>query len=343
MEELAAIAAIVAVIQKIYSAYQTISGLLAGPTVSPEQQIIDELQQLAQQLSNVQTAVNALQSAVRALIAEVELEAFDATLQNVQAQQALAATGAEEFAQWLAGGKTDALGLESAKNNSLTAANTMRDTTAFFVLPEANPQTGTAQNTFDYRVALVQYVYVLTVRIGIIVGTESAWNADTVILAELKSHADRLEAIIMQMNAAIQFHQFKSVGGNQYKVQAWCSDTISGYSTDVFQSPTLDGADADADALLTVMQNEQHAQVSNAIGLTAVMQFHDSVSYDAEGAPSGGVWTPWSEVGPSIGPDTTRPQGTPPGFVFPVAAVSAIPSGLSLFWVLFNGSINGRV
>ena len=77
MEELAAIAAVVAVAQKLYSAYQFVANLLSPGGPTPEDEILAQLQQVAEQLASLQTALNTLNTAVKALIAEAELIAFD--------------------------------------------------------------------------------------------------------------------------------------------------------------------------------------------------------------------------------------------------------------------------
>jgi len=118
------------------------------------------------------------------------------------------------------------------------------------------------------------------------------------------------------------------------------SDTVSGLSTDPYESPlplTLTSSQ-DADALLSFMETSQFAEVRNRIGLTTVMLFQALLEWYATGSHTTFTWTPWLAVAPSIGPDAT--MGTWPGFLFPLAACSSETSALSLFWVARDGSIN---
>lgn len=346
MEELAAIAAVVAVAQKLYSAYQFVANLLSPGGPTPEDEILAQLQQVAEQLAGLQTALNTLNTAVKALIAEAELIAFDDMVTNVAALTAQAQTAAEELQQWVEGGKADALILADAENNSLTAANVMLNTTTFFELPIADPTTGDAGNVFDYRVALVQYLYILTVRRSVIQISEPDWISDPAILQELQDHATRLTGIISQMDAAILDHPIETVGGGEYRVANYCGDTISGYQTQfvdelgqdayVYSGNDVPGTQEDADLALEQLKAPQRAEVRDAIGMTAVMQFRDGVSYDA--AKQQADWTPWFTVAPTIGADSSI-ANPGIGFTFPMAVTADTAGTIYLFWIAPNGAI----
>ncbi len=352
MEELVAIGAIVEAIQKVYSWYQQIYNFLAGPGPNVDDEILSALAQMSTQLTAIQNAITTLNTAVSAGIAAQEVKAIDDIAAAVAVQVAAADTAAEEFAQWVQGGRRDTALIEDAKNGSEDAADTMREAVTYFELPVANQAKGTAQNVFDYRLALVQYIYVLTVRLTVIMGTETDWSADPVIGAELGKHGDYLAGIVARMSAAIRpvpgsavtVYPATASGPATFGVWTQTVDTIGGYATAVYASDLAEGSQADGDAALALVQTHHFAEVRNAIGLTAVMQLQAMLSWYADGAPAGGTWLPWTALAPSIGADDSQPQTTPaPGDRFPLTATSDDPYAVSLFWVAVDGSVRANV
>jgi hypothetical protein len=337
--DLAAIAAVAAVIVKIYSFYQAAVNLMGGGGPDVDSEILDGVQEISQQLTSVQDSINTLQQAVAANTAAIELSAIDAAATAVGVAKGQAVTASEQYATWVQGGRTDAALLSTAQNNSQTAANTFATTPTFWIFPAANQSAGVAENVFDYRIALVQYVYSLTVRLTIIMSTEAGWATNPTILAELGTHAQWLGNVVDRMQAAITPNKGTGVLTEGSSCYFWVetSDTVSGLSTDPYQSELFTSTQ-DAQALLSFMETDQFTEVRNQIGLTTVMLFQSLLTWYAAGSPIADTWTPWQAVAPSIGPDASLNLAI--GSVFPLIACSSEPSGLSLFWVAPDYSIN---
>src|ERR1700685_2359878 len=110
MEELAAIAAIAEVISNFYGAFQAIANVIgfggSGPDVDDE--ILDALQGISQQLAQVQDAITALAKWATLDLAYQELSVVSLLVTEVSTAKALANTAADEYAEWVQGGRTDA-------------------------------------------------------------------------------------------------------------------------------------------------------------------------------------------------------------------------------------------
>src|SRR5262249_43104571 len=133
-----------------------------------------------------------------------------------------------------ASGKTNG-SLDLADNNSSLAANRIRDDTTLFYRPAS---TAGQPEQFEYRMALPQYLYTVTVRMAVIaqrhpnLATESDTTAGAV-RQELAQHASRIAWIVQQMEAAVdqtcsQYSQYDDAH-QSYLVCTTCSDPISGY------------------------------------------------------------------------------------------------------------------
>ena len=89
-------------------------------------------------------------------LAYQELSVVSLLVTEVSTAKALANTAADEYAEWVQGGRTDATMLDLARNNSLQAANAILDTTTFWYLPFANQAAGIVENICDYRIAVTE-------------------------------------------------------------------------------------------------------------------------------------------------------------------------------------------
>ena len=338
MGDLAIAVAIVAAVQKIYSTYQQVIGFLQGSGPSEDDEILQLVQDLTQQLGQIAQAISQLQQLAVENLEETEQAAVNENIQAVQEQASNAQAAAENYAEWVMGGKPN-IGTQAVQNQpawqlSLTAATTMRNTTEYFVRPVPNTTNNTVTNEFDYRLALAQYVYVLSVRLTVILGMEPGWASDDTILQELSDHVERLQQLAASMDDAIAFESTTWLppqeAPNTFGVDATCTDTIGGYSTDPWRSPLQQGTTADAAAYVRWLKGYLGTQVRNAIGVTTLEQFTSLVAWYASGAKPTGTWTPWSPIAADVAPGGPAVAGA--NNLWPLAAVSSEPEGVTVAW-----------
>jgi hypothetical protein len=191
-----------------YEAYNKITGYLqtiTGTKPDPNAAVISAISGLSAQMSQLQNELNQVNNDLKNLI-WAELQNFwDERVSKANGARALADTASAQLADWHAGGMSNATLLSQADDNSRNAANVIKDDATLFSRPAA---TANAPEVFEYRMALPQYLYAVTVRMAVIaaqhpqLATESSATAGPV-RAELAAHAARLTAVIGQATAGV--------------------------------------------------------------------------------------------------------------------------------------------
>ena len=340
MGDLAIAVAIVAAVQKIYSFYQQAVSLLQGSGPSEDDEILQTVQAITQEIGQIADVLTALKNLILEGLQETLQSEVDTTVTQVQIQASAAQSAAENYAEWVQAGKpgvgTPAVVNQNAWQQSLSAATALRDTTEFFIKPVVTANG--VSNQFDYRLAIAQYVYALTVRLTVIMGMELAWTSDQAVLLELEQHAARLTDLAGQMDAGITFTATTWLPPtsddpeSRFMETGFATDTVSTYSTGNYPITYLDLPAAELQALEQWIKTYVTTEVSDVIGSTTIKQFAAQVQWYSAGAPATGVWTPWSAIATanSAGDDLPDADSTSEGW--PLALVSPAPNALTACW-----------
>jgi hypothetical protein len=219
--------AIAGAIKEAYDAYKDMESVLTSDDPSEQDQIADRVTALEHDYKQVQKEIDALTELMKQNMRVERQDSFIKTLTDIEAVRAVADTAADQIAEWKYRGKKDVFLLNEALDHSLTAANTMRESTAFFL----RPGDGESDMVFDYRSALPAYLYVLTVRRAVLFLAQPDFRTDPVIQNELSKQVARLDEILAAIDAPIQCDQSGSLppdAAGYYDICSFCSDPITG-------------------------------------------------------------------------------------------------------------------
>ncbi|MFD8863212.1 tetratricopeptide repeat protein [Streptomyces sp. NPDC059590] len=298
--------------KKAYQAYQTICDFvsLGREDPTPEQEILAKLEVLHQDFVSLQGRFDELLEAVKQAV-RVEQQAYVLNLQrDLDGLRGKARTAMDELNSWVAGGRRDPLLRANADNNSRLAANTLLEGDSFFYRPDAN----SPESVFDHRLAYVAYVYVLTVRFGVIAGLNPQYREDRLAREELTRHAARLDWVFQHADQAIEPVVDGRVDPGSYYVYYRGVDHITGYDSGTARTAWLPGGQAEFENVVARYTDQVRAELRVQTGLANLMGFHDTVAYWAKDPHVPG-WSPWAPVGvpdtmASVGAASDRPGRT---------------------------------
>ncbi|MFI0777396.1 tetratricopeptide repeat protein [Streptomyces sp. NPDC021212] len=280
--------------KKAYEAYQGIVAFvsLGSHSPTPEEEILAELEVLHQDFVALQGRFDEVLEAVKQAV-RVEQQAYVLNLRrDLEGLRGRARTATDELSAWVAGGRKDPFLRSNADNNSRLAANTLLEGDSYFYRPDPN----SPESVFDHRLAHIAYVYVLTVRFGVIAGLNPQYRDDRLAREELTRHAARLDWVFQHADQAIEPH----TGGGpddrgSYILGYQCVDHITGYDTGHTQLGWRPGGQAEYDDARAYYSDQMRADMRVRTGLAKLMAFHDTVAYCAKDPHTPG-WSPWTPV-----------------------------------------------
>jgi hypothetical protein len=234
--------------KEIYNDYKSISGFLT-PTVDTTAEILADLSSLTTQMQQINVDLNKLGAELAAVAYQDKQAAYIAQLELIQGYEAQAQTASEQLATWQQTGRTNALLLASADNNSQIAANALKES-AYYYRPA---QTAGAPDIFDARSALLAYLYALTVRLSIVRAENPNYRTLTAYQQEFFQHTTWLQQIPSLSQTDISCNTVNGTGPSLpvYASPQWqdpgsfficstCTDTNSeSFSTINHWSPSL--------------------------------------------------------------------------------------------------------
>ncbi|WP_039936572.1 tetratricopeptide repeat protein [Streptomyces himastatinicus] len=280
--------------KKAYEAYQGIVAFvsLGSHTPTPEEEILARLEMLHQDFVALQGRFDEVLEAVKQAV-RVEQQAYVLNLRrDLDGLRGRARTAMDELNAWVADGRKDPLLRSNADNNSRLAANTLLEGDSYFYRPDPNAP----ESVFDHRLAYIAYVYVLTVRFGVIAGLNPQYREDRLAREELTRHAARLDWVFEHADQAIEPH----TGGGpddrgSYILGYQCVDHITGYDTGHTQLGWRPGGQAEYDDARAYYSDELRADMRVRVGLAKLMAFRDTVAYWAKDPRTPG-WSSWMPV-----------------------------------------------
>ena len=279
--------------KKAYEAYQVIVAFvsLGSHTPTPEEEILARLEVLHQDFVALQGRFDEVLEAVKQAV-RVEQQAYVLNLRrDLDGLRGRARTAMDELNSWAADGRKDPLLRSNADNNSRLAANTLLEGDSYFYRPDPN----SPESVFDHRLAYIAYVYVLTVRFGVIAGLNPQYREDRLAREELTRHAARLDWVFQHADQAIEPHTGGRVDPGSYFVGYQCLDHITGYDTGHSDTGWRPGGQAEYDDARAYYSDQMRADMRVRTGLAKLMGFHDTVAYWAKD-PSTPGWSPWTPV-----------------------------------------------
>ncbi|AEM85709.1 tetratricopeptide repeat protein [Streptomyces violaceusniger] len=280
--------------KKAYEAYQGIVAFvsLGSHTPTPEEQILARLEVLHQDFVALQGRFDEVLEAVKQAV-RVEQQAYVLNLRrDLEGLRGRARTAMDELSAWVADGRKDPLLRSNADNNSRLAANTLLEGDSYFYRPDPNAP----ESVFDHRLAYIAYVYVLTVRFGVIAGLNPQYREDRLAREELTRHAARLDWVFQHADQAIEPY----TGGGpdnrgSYFLAHQCVDHITGYDTGHTEVGWRPGGQAEYDDARAYYADLLRADMRVRTGLAKLMGLHDTVAHWAKDPRTPG-WSPWTPV-----------------------------------------------
>ena len=183
-----------------YKTYQEASGFLQGLNPTPENATLLGIASLHRRLDELRDDVALVRDAVRQLLnhaEQVELLSLQRQLDLILGDSRFAVT---ELEKWVEGGHAAASPyLENALRSSTQAAEKLRAAISFF----QRPNSAGAAPIFDHRVAIVAYMSVIVTRLSVLAVVNPDFRHSAATRSELSRHADWLDWIIDQANAAL--------------------------------------------------------------------------------------------------------------------------------------------
>ena len=221
--------AIAGAVKQAYSAYKDMLALLTSGDPTQQDQILAKLATLENDYNQIQGEIDQINKKIEG---EIKLERrafFLETLQQVQLIRGTARTGAEEVALWVQGHNQNSALLEQAKHDSLLAASQMLEGTGFFL----RPGQGDADSVFDYRSALPAYLYIMTVRLGVLSMADPNFRANPVYQDEFHQHVKRLDEILANIDGPLSCQQtgLPPNSSGVYDICSFCTDPITNVSS----------------------------------------------------------------------------------------------------------------
>ncbi|WP_369212490.1 tetratricopeptide repeat protein [Streptomyces flavofungini] len=280
--------------KKAYEAYQGIVAFvsLGSHTPTPEEEILAKLEVLHQEFAALQGRFDEVLEAVKQAV-RVEQQAYVLSLRrDLDGLRGRARTAMDELNAWIADGRKDPLLRSNADNNARLAANTLLEGDSYFYRPDPD----SPESVFDHRLAYIAYVYVLTVRFGVIVGLNPQYREDRLAREELTRHAVRLDWVFQHADQAIEPHTGGGPDGRgSYFLAHQCVDHITGYDTGHTEVGWRPGGQAEYDDARSFYADELRADMRVRTGLAKLMGLHDTVAHWAKDPRTPG-WTPWTPV-----------------------------------------------
>ncbi|MBL1112852.1 tetratricopeptide repeat protein [Streptomyces sp. 110] len=279
--------------KKAYEAYQGIVAFvsLGSHSPTPEEEILAKLEVLHQDFVALQGRFDEVLEAVKQAV-RVEQQAYVLNLRrDLDGLRGRARTAIDELNSWAAGGRKDPLLRSNADDNSRLAANTLLEGDSYFYRPDPNAP----ESVFDHRLAYIAYVYVLTVRFGVIAGLNPQFREDRLAREELTRHAARLDWVFQHADQAIDPYTGGRVDPGSYFVGYQCVDHITGYDTGHSDTGWRPGGQAEYDDARAYYSDQMRAEMRVRTGLAKLMGFRDTVAYWAKD-PSTPGWSPWTPV-----------------------------------------------
>jgi len=293
----AEVLAILGALKEAYEGYKDLNEVLTSNEPSKEDQISDKLTTLESEYKEAKKELDIVNDKVDLAIKVERQIDFHQTRQHIEDVRSEADTAVEQIALWKEHGKTDQFLLDQALDHSLSAANNMFEGRDFFL----RPGNGDDDWVFEYRAALPAYLYVLTVRKGVLAIGEPDFRSDPVIQAEFAKHVARLDEIMASMDGAIQC----KTDGSQpppdpaglYDLCSYCSDTITGAISAIDNGvsstlehvcePQVNGSPQDYSDGSGFLQFYDRFRIQQQTGWVDLRNLRDLVDVDAH--PSGGV------------------------------------------------------
>ncbi|MEV4001832.1 hypothetical protein [Actinomadura sp. NPDC049753] len=336
-EEWATVLAVYEGIQTAYKAYQSIKSVYDGfsdlnELINPthpthEELVIQKLDQLHTDFQVIQYRLDAVAEAIRKLLDQQQQAYLLQTRQQLEQLKGLSRTAADQASAWVAGDRTDALLRAQADDNSRVAANSILEGNSFFLRPVPGGE------TFDHRIAIPVYLYVLTVRLGVMITITRPVRFNKLAREEIRRHADRLGWIIENADRAIAPDVYGRPESDPglFMVQYKCVDNISGYTTDLTREDHLIGGQADLDDYKARLDESLRLEVRHRTGVVLLLSMRDVLEYWAAD-PMVARFTPWSVAVPAA------TLGTPPEWR-PFRAIAPSSSSVKVLWPARDGSI----
>jgi hypothetical protein len=222
-QPLAELGAAVGAVKAAYEFYKSAKDALNAHLPTPEEKILKLLAEYQGQFVALEKELDAIALDVKKLIHFSEEHYFLLQLQEAQGHRARARTAYDQIQAWLASGKTDTNVLADALNNSLLAANSLRDSTALFTRPGNTPG---SPRVFDHRMALASYTYAVAVRMGVLMASDPDYRSKPHLRQEIGAHAQRVTDLIAAMRNGTRCDvrgDFNDYVG-QYQVCSSCED-----------------------------------------------------------------------------------------------------------------------
>ncbi|WP_344903567.1 hypothetical protein [Actinomadura meridiana] len=335
-EEWATVVAVYEGIQTAYQAYQAIKSVYDGyenlnELINPthpthEELVIQKLDRLHTDFQVIQYRLDAVAEAIRQLLDQQQQAYLLQTRQQLEQLKGLSRTAADQASAWVAGDRTDALLRAQADDNSRVAANSILEGNSFFLRP------GPGGETFDHRVAIPVYLYVLTVRLGVMITINRPIRFNKLAREEIHRHADRLGWIIENTDRAIvpDIYGRPESDPGLYMVQYKCVDNISGYTTALTREDHLIGGQAELDDYKARLDESLRLEVRHRTGVILLLSMRDVLEYWATD-PMVARFTPWNVAVP------VSAMGTPGWRHFRAIGPSA--SSVKVLWPMGDGSI----
>jgi hypothetical protein len=315
-------AAVAVAVEKASETWKKVSGyvkkFLGASEPSPEELILDALEILFQKFDAMQEQLDLVFEAVKELV-ELEQQIYVLELRrDLDQLRGQSRTAVDQVRAWIDGGRTDIELRANADNNSRIPANTLLEGNSFFERPDAEMQ-GTV---FDHRLAIIAYMYALTVRFGVIAALNPQYRNNAITRDELARHVERLDWVIAQADSAIDPHvggRLDTEQGLFYYYQQG-NDRISGFEEEHYQSNWNPGGQAELDYALATSSQMARASVQDHTGLSGVMELRYNLAFEASD-PRIPRWSSWTLV-----PYDDLGDG------WALRAASTTPGGVSLFW-----------
>ena len=219
--------AIAGAVNKAYNAYKDMIALLKSGDPTQQDLIVAKLAVLENDFHQIQVGIDQINAKIEEEMQLGRRAFFLDNLKQLQLIRGTARTGAEEVALWVQGRKQDSTLMEEAKHDSLHAASQMLEGAGFFL----RPGQGDTDFVSDYRSALPAYLYIMTVRLGVLSIAEPNFQANPVYQDEFRQHVKRLDEILASINgplSCIQTGQPPTTGsGGFYDICSYCSDPVT--------------------------------------------------------------------------------------------------------------------
>lgn len=252
------------------------------------QQILAELAKVRGTLEAIDAKLRTFDFTLVQLVWETKRGFYLDTLQKVQGYEAQAHTAAQQLGEWKQTGKSNSQKLANAENNSQIAANSLKQQ-SFYMRPGAGPD---APDIFEYRPALLPYLYALTVRLAVVALEQPHFRRFSAYTDEFKDQVAWLKQLPALMETDIFCDSKEKFDGQgNYQIFSFCRDTLSGaeliinggypYEFNRYETSWTPGSETDANYAYAFTTFYDRWNIQEEEGEHAVQRFLPLVDYAA--------------------------------------------------------------